>query len=143
MRAAILIFRCRLYLSVMIRYTPIESGVFWNSNLADLRYFDWQSQMAEWAFPDGKSLVRVWFGAADLIVRILDEFPLSTENEAQERHGLVPHNFAYLVEGDPFLTSQSKVWRELDGPVQHYCFLTGNGCMDAITSSTPRFEIIG
>lgn len=143
MRAAILIFRCRVYLSVMIRYTPIDSGVYWNSDLADLRYFDWQSQMAEWAFPDGKSLVRVWFGAADLIVRILNEFPLSTENEARERHGLVPHNFAYLVEGDPFLTSQSKVWRELNGPVQHYCFLTGNGCMDTITSSTPRFEIIG
>ena len=43
---------------------------------------------------------------------MLDEFALSTEDRPSERQGLIGHNFAYVVSGDPFMDIQSKVWLE-------------------------------
>jgi hypothetical protein len=63
----------------MIRYTPIECGVEWESHLADLCSFDWQSKVAEWRIPDEPSVVLKVSFSGPLIVRMLDDFPLSTE----------------------------------------------------------------
>ncbi|PKP92181.1 MAG: hypothetical protein CVT77_09825 [Alphaproteobacteria bacterium HGW-Alphaproteobacteria-16] len=77
-----------------------------------------------------------------VIVRMLDEFPLATEDGLEDRDGLVPHHFAYRVEGDPFLAAQSETWREVYGPLQHYRFITGAGCLDVVANGVPRFAII-
>jgi hypothetical protein len=123
----------------MIRYTPLECGVTWESHLADLRSFNWHANMAEWDFPDGKRILRVSFSGA-VIVRILDDFPLSTESDPEAREGLVRDHFAYLVEGDPFYAAQSADWKAHAGSTKHYRFVTGNACMDIISSSSPTFE---
>lgn len=123
----------------MIRYIPLECGVEWDSHLADLRFFDWQENVAEWDHPDDKRILRVRFFGS-VIVRMLDDFPLSTETSPDEWEGLVSDHFAYQVEGDPFHATQSDTWKAIEGPTQHYRFLTGNGCMDVISSNPPTFE---
>lgn len=126
----------------MVRYFPIESGAPWSdSDHADLRFFDWRSRTAEFCIWNDERTFRVSFDS-DVIARMLDEFPLSTEDNPAERDGLVPHHFAYRVEGDPFCEAQSDAWREVAGPVKHYRFLTGAGCLDVVTGGSPHFEIV-
>lgn len=125
----------------MVHYHPIESGAPWaNSDHADLRLFDWGTGTAEFVVIDDERSIRVSFGR-EVIVRMLDEFALSTEGR-DDYSGLVPHHFAYRVEGDPFFEAQSKIWRDMQGTsLEHYRFITGAGCLDVITSAVPRFAI--
>jgi hypothetical protein len=137
----------------MIRYSPIETPAGWTDpDFADLLSFDWRTSTAEFIFyeretptslgPKSEQILVVTFDAADVIVRMLDEFPLSTESDPKDWEGLVLHHFAYLVEGDPFLTAQSSAWRSMAPNLKHYRFMTGSGCLDVITSATPRFGIL-
>lgn len=102
--------------------------------------FDWIEQTAIWDYPDGERTVKVSF-SGDIIVRILDEFPLCTESDPTQWDGLIAAHFAYRVEGDPFLAAQSEAWVASEGPLSHYRFITGNGCMDVICAHPPQFEI--
>jgi hypothetical protein len=111
---------------------------------SNLLKVDWQVNglAAEFAYPDDDALaVRVSFNRPT-IVRILDEMPLSTENELADVKGLVPHHFAYRVEGAIFAETQSEVWKEVFGPVHHYQFITGWGCMDVVSAGEPTFEVV-
>ena len=84
----------------------------------------------------------VSFPDCPIIVRMLDEFPLSTESDPKDWVGLIPHHFAYRVEGDPFYGAQSEAWHHVEGAPVHYRFLTGAGCLDVITSGRPRFALV-
>ena len=127
----------------MIRYHPIDSCVAWsNSYNADLCSFDWQTNTAKFFSEDDHQTVEVIFAGADVIVRMLDEFPLSTESDPDELEGLIPHHFAYRVEGDPFLEMQSETWRSNERALHHYRFMTGAGCLDVVTSAIPHFTIL-
>lgn len=77
-----------------------------------------------------------------LIVRMLDELPLSTESDPKDWMGLVPHHFAYRVEGDPFFVAQSETWRFIEDSPKHYRFQTGFGCLDVISSGEPEFALV-
>ena len=129
----------------MIRYHPLPFRAPWDrADEADLFRFDWQDNVAIFATHDEAVLVRVLFGN-EPIVRLLDEFALSTEAGGAMSDGLVPHHFAYRVEGDPFLAAQSEVWREHMSPrqpMQHYRFITGNGCLDAVAAQAPTFQVV-
>jgi hypothetical protein len=127
----------------MLHYHPLESCAPWtDSDHADLLRFDWRTGTAEFMMHDDARILTVSFDA-DVIVRMLDEFPLSTESSSAEWSGLVPHHFAYRLEGDPFYEAQSEAWRSVQGsPPRHYRFLTGAGCLDVITVAVPRFGIV-
>ncbi|MGH9647037.1 MAG: hypothetical protein ACRD4E_09500 [Bryobacteraceae bacterium] len=90
---------------------------------------------------DDAHLLRVSFDK-QCIVRILDEMPLSTEEDDTPNEGLVPEHFAYCLEGTAFARLQSRVWRELFKPVTHYQFVTGWACMDVLTAATPAFAVV-
>lgn len=125
----------------MIRFFPIDSGVKWQSHLADLIAFDWHCGTADWEIPgEPPQILSVRFHGS-IIVRLLDEFALSTETTPDEWHGLVKDHFAYRVEGDVFHESQSRAWEQVEGPTQHYLFITGNTCMDVIAANPPSFVI--
>lgn len=129
-------------MKLMKRYYPIDSGAPWtDADRADLLRFDWQTNTAEFIISDDERVMRVSFQSA-VIVRMLDEFPLSTEDNPEDRDGLVPHHFAYRLEGDPFCDAQSETWRDVYGPPKHYRFLTGAGCLDVVTSGVPHFQIV-
>ena len=125
----------------MISYEPIECVTLWtHADDADLVSFDWLTKKAEFVSNvDGAKLVIMFDG--EVIVRMLDELPLSTESEPKDWAGIIPHHFAYRVEGDPFLVAQSDTWQSMEPNLSHYRFLTGSGCLDVVTSATPRFTI--
>jgi hypothetical protein len=81
-------------------------------------------------------------GDGATIVRLLDEMPLSTEQQPTKNEGLVPRHFAYRVEGSNFAETLSKAWKEVHRPVHHYEFTTGSGCMDVLSKAEPSFEVV-
>lgn len=134
--------RARVSLCRMIRFYSIDIEIAFDCARSDLVSFHWLDMAADFRIPDDdKRLLRVSFDA-DAIVRILDEMPLSTESDPATWEGLVPHNFAYRIEGTAFPEQQSSDWREVAGPVKHFRFVTGNGCLDVLTSGGPRFSFL-
>lgn len=135
----------------MIQYIPIESCVAWtNLYNCDLCSFDWQTNTARFLSEDEDQIVAITFGSNDVIVRMLDEFALSTESDPDEWSGIIPNHFAYQVVGDPFLEAQSEIWRDTaenstgaTGTAKHYRFMTGCGCLDVISTTVPQFTILG
>lgn len=71
----------------------------------------------------------------------LTSFYLSTEEHPLDKEGLVPQNFAYLVEGSRFYRSQSDMLPTTLPKARHYRFVTGWTCLDVISMLEPKFEI--
>lgn len=123
---------------------PIDSGVPLAASRSDLVGFHWRANgiSADFALPSDKSQVlRVSFDR-QCIVRLLDEMPLSTEDDDGPNEGLVADHFAYRIEGAMFARTQSSTWKETMGPVSHYQFVTGWGCMDVLSSGEPSFTLV-
>lgn len=87
-----------------------------------------------------ETLLKIHFSHVD-IVRVLDEVFLSTE-ENSEITGLVRYHFAYRVENSHFWNSQSEFYRDLRPDAVHYRFVTGNACLDVITTDEPSFDFV-
>ena len=132
------------YPSCLPRYSPINIGVPLQASLSDLVSFEWSTNgiTADFILPDDDTrLLRVSFDK-QCIVRILDEMPLSTEENDTPNEGLVPEHFAYWLEGAAFARLQSSAWKDGNGPVTHYQFVTGWACMDVLTAATPTFTVV-
>jgi hypothetical protein len=134
--------------SILMKYIPLEVGISIRATASDLRSFTWRTgQCVEAIFyvDDPEYVLRITFDGP-CIVRIVDEFPLSTEHEDGPDEGLVSEHFAYRVEGARFDTSQSETWKTVVGiqigPTCHYRFITGNTCMDVVTPAKPVFTVI-
>lgn len=128
----------------MPRYFPIDAGVSFDCSQSDLLAIKWGTKglSADFILPGVESrTLRVHFKGAT-IVRLLDEMPLSTEQQSTKNEGLVPRHFAYRVEGSTFADAQSEVWKEIHRPVCHYEFITGWGCMDVVSGTEPTFEVV-
>ena len=126
----------------MISYFPIECGIAMNALYSDLLSFDWQEKAADFRiYRDPDHVLRVTFNG-DVIARILDEFPLSIEADHTMITGLVAHHFAYRVEGAAFAEQQSATWKEVIGPVTHFQFVTGSGCLDVLAAASPTFSVV-
>lgn len=128
----------------MPRYDPIQTGFSISAVRSDLLDFDWSPNgiTADFALPDDEAhALRVSFDSP-CIVRLLDEFPLSTEEDDTPCEGLVPDNFAYRLEGARFARVQSATWKEIQAPVTHYQFVTGWTCVDVLSGAEPSFSIV-
>jgi hypothetical protein len=111
------------------------------SDLAALKW-DAKGVVADFILPDDDAhLLRVSFDR-QCIVRVLDEMPLSTENDDTPNEGLVSEHFAYRLEGAAFARLQSDAWKVACGPVMHFRLVTGWGCMDVLTAANPSFAIV-
>ena len=95
--------------------------------------------VADFEIPQDKfSLLRVRFDKA-YIVRVLDEMPLSTEEDSPNQ-GSVREHFAYRVEGARFWNAQSETFKFTHKDAQHYRFVTGGNCLDVIAGAAPVIE---
>jgi hypothetical protein len=84
----------------MPRYSPIDAGVPLKASLSDLASLHWSTNgiVADFVLPDDEAhLLRVSFDR-QCIIRILDEMPLSTEEDDTPNEGLVSEHFAYRLE---------------------------------------------
>ncbi|NPU14936.1 MULTISPECIES: hypothetical protein [Bradyrhizobium] len=127
----------------MPTYFPIDAGVSFACDDSDLLAVNWQRDhlSADFILPGAeKRALRVHFNDAT-IVRLLDEFPLSTEADTKPE-GLASRHFAYRVEGSVFAETQSEAWKLNFHPASHYRFITGWGCMDVLSKAPPRFEVV-
>jgi hypothetical protein len=107
---------------------------------SDLVSFEWSTNgiTADFILPDDDAhLLRVSFDKR-CIVRILDEMPLSTEQNDTPNEGLVSEHFAYWLEGAAFASLQSSAWKEVSAPVTHYQLVTGWACLDVLTAGIRR-----
>lgn len=112
------------------------------SDLRELRWTD-DTVVADFTIPgDEHNVLRVLFANHSVIIRILDEMPLNTENEGAPKEGLVPHHFAYRVEGATFEKTQSETWKFTQHPATHYRFLTGWTCLDVLSAKEPVFQVV-
>jgi hypothetical protein len=128
----------------MPRYEPLDAGVPIKASGSDLVAVRWQMSGigADFSLPDDEAhVLRVSFDRP-CIVRLLDEMALSTEEDETPQEGLVPEHFAYRLVGARFARTQSEVWKDVTGPVAHYQFVTGWGCMDVLSSGSPTFSIV-
>ena len=128
----------------MPKYFPINAGLSFDCVRSDLLAISWKvnSLSADFILPDVEGhVLRVRFNGAT-IVRLLDEMPLSTE-QGTKNEGLVARHFAYRVENSTFADTQSEAWKHVFGPVCHYEFITGSGCMDVLSEAKPSFEVGG
>lgn len=128
----------------MPKYHPIDPGVPIRANESNLIAFHWEMNgiAADFILPtDEARLLRVSFDR-QCIVRLLDEMPLSTEDDDTLDEGLVAGHFAYRIEGASFARLQSATWKEVTGPVTHYRFVTGWGCLDVLSGAAPQFSIV-
>lgn len=128
----------------MASYSPIETGIPIRSSDSDLLTFAWKTNgiVADFILPgDEAHALRVSFDRL-CIVRLLDEMPLSTEDDDTPSEGLLPEYFAYRVEGARFARIQSDAWKESYKPVSHYRFVTGWGCMDVVSGGVPVFSLV-
>ena len=119
-------------------------GIPIGASPSDLASFYWQTNgiIADFFLPDDQvHLLRVFFDR-QCIVRLLDDMPLSTEDDDTRNVGLVPGHFAYRVEAARFASIQSETWMESQDPVTHYRFITGWACMDVLSSASPKFSRI-
>jgi len=125
-------------------YDPIDIGVPLQASRSDLVAFKWAANgiAADFILPDDDAhLLRVSFDKP-CIIRLLDEMPLSTEEDDTPKEGLVPEHFAYRLENAVFARSQSPAWKIGAGPVTHYQFVTGWACMDVLTAAAPQFTFV-
>jgi hypothetical protein len=128
----------------MPKYSPLDAGVPLRASLSDLAALHWETNgiAADFVLPDDDAhLLRVSFDR-QCIIRILDEMPLSTEEDDTPNEGLVPEHFAYLLQGAAFARLQSVAWKEVNAPVKHYQFVTGWACLDVLTSAAPVFATV-
>ena len=126
-------------------YRPIDPGISLKASASDLLDFNWRHDgiSADFALADER-LLRVAFDRP-CIVRLLDEMPLSTEDDGPVS-GLVADHFAYELSGAAFEQLQSEAWKEVwklqSGSVHHFRFITGWGCMDVISPARPTFSVV-
>ena len=128
----------------MSKYQPISVPVPLKASASELVDFRWGTTgvSADFIIPgDDAHLLRVAFDR-QCIVRLLDEMPLSTEDDDGPTVGLVSENFAYIVEDAVFSRTQSDAWKIAVPSATHYRFITGWACMDVLSSSVPSFVLV-
>ena len=123
----------------MPKYEPIDVGVQFGTLLSDIHSIVWnvQKSVLEFYIPDSDEVLTITFGGL-AVVRVLDEFHISTEDNPKDRNGMVPYHFAYRVTGHVLKDIQSVCLRERG---VHYQFITGNGCADVISEQPPCFAV--
>src|ERR1035441_7986665 len=85
---------------LMPRYSPIDAGVPLQASRSDLASLHWSTNgiAADFVLPDDEAhLLQVSFDR-QCIIRILDEMPLSTEEDDTPNEGLVSEHFAYRLQ---------------------------------------------
>lgn len=125
-----------------MKYFPIPTNPNIEAGRSGLVDLSWQlgALIADFIIPNrDEEVLRVWFSSVE-IFRVLDEMPLSTEEDWKVSEGLLRNNFSYRVTGSRFWNSQSDIFL-MTGKYEHYRFVTGGDCLDVISTTSPSFSV--
>jgi hypothetical protein len=128
----------------LAKYKPIKIDTAFKCVNSDMVQLVWRDNgiVSDWVIPgESENLLRVSFERVE-IFRVLDEMPLSTENEETPKEGLVSNHFAYEVEGASFYRQQSGAFCDFFPGLKHYRFITGWTCLDVISNKEPQFSLV-
>ena len=128
----------------MLKFFPIDHGhvIGIINNMVALSWRAPRTTVtADFIHDDLDNWFRVEFESVE-IIRILDDMPLSTEQDWESAEGHVNGHFAYRVEGAHFWLSQSEAFRACYYNSRHYRFLTDETCLDVVSQQAPRFSLI-
>lgn len=128
----------------MPKYIPLAVEPEIEAGLSDLLDFHWNVRgvKATFIIPENPNAALEVSFAGQCIVRLVDEMPLSTEEDDSPNEGLVAQHFAYRVEGALFFRVQSDGFKVVFGPVAHYRFITGWTCLDVVSGAEPIFTTV-
>lgn len=128
----------------MLTYRPIPVPCELKCSSSDLLDFQWRVDgiSATFIIPGREDAVLQVSFAKPAIIRLVDEMPLSTEEDNLPNEGLVANHFAYRVEGSAFFLMQSDAWKLVHAPCTHYRFVTGWTCLDVIAGVEPQFAVV-
>ena len=97
---------------------------------------------ADFLIPDDDDrLLRVVFRSFETF-RVLDEMALSTEEANPSWEGHVPEHLAYRVQDGFFWRMQSEPLRLHHPDLKHYQFVTGDLCLEVLSSGPPALGIV-
>jgi hypothetical protein len=125
------------------KYQTLEQPLAIQTSVSDLLTLTWKGSgiIADFIIPgENQKALRVSFQKTE-IIRILDEMPLSTEEDTKNM-GLVSEHFAYVVEDSLFWTSQSWAFKMVCSKARHYRFITGSNCLDVISNVEPNMSVV-
>ena len=127
----------------MPRYIPIQLKIEIKASASYMVALYWRhrSVVADFAIPDDAfNHLRVSLDKAD-IIRVLDEMPLSTEEDTRN-DGFDRDHLAYRMEEARFWNTQSETFKFTHRDAKHYRFVTGMTCLDVIASSPPLSSVV-
>jgi hypothetical protein len=125
------------------KYQTLEQPLAIQTSGSNLLTLTWKGSgiTADFIIPgECEKALRVHFKKTN-IVRILDEFAISTEEDIRAS-GLVSEHFAYVVEDSLFWKSQSEAFKIVFNKVRHYRFITGWNCLDVISDVEPSMNVV-
>jgi hypothetical protein len=120
-------------------YKPFDLGMdesYLDLDLLTVSWAPWGACL-EFCSVSAKTVLSIAFEGM-VVVRLLDEYHISTEDDPTQRHGIIGNQFSYTVVGHPLMQLQSSALRE-DGA--HYLFLTFNGCADVFSETPPIIAV--
>jgi hypothetical protein len=111
------------------------------SDMVELHWKD-RAIVADFVMPGDEShLLRVQFAHAETL-RVLDEMPLSIQEESNPDVGMVSDHFAYQVEGAAFFEREAHALRHLYPDLKHFRLITGWTCLDVLSQQDPVFSVV-
>jgi hypothetical protein len=125
------------------KYSALDQPIQFKTSLSDLLALTWVKGgiAADFEVPGQQERALRVHVERTLILRVLDEMPLSTEQDGKSE-GLVSEHFAYLVEDSAFFKAQSEAFRICCPKARHYRFITGSTCLDVISDVEPSLEVV-
>jgi hypothetical protein len=125
------------------KYCALEQPLIIQASGSNLLALTWKGSgiIADFIIPgENQKALRVNFQKTE-IIRILDEMPLSNEEDTKKM-GLVSEHFAYVVEDSLFWKSQSEAFKIVFNKARHYRFITGCNCLDVISVVEPSMSVV-
>ncbi|MBP1848524.1 hypothetical protein J2046_006820 [Rhizobium petrolearium] len=126
----------------MPSYVPMEIEPRFSALDLELARSLWTpaQSFVEYICAKTRSNLRIAFQKIE-IMRIVDDLPL-LDLEDEQTSGILQHHFGYVVSDAAFWRANERTIERSVNPMTHYRFITGNSCVDIISSASPHTRVL-
>lgn len=123
-------------------YVALEIEPKFNASDLELARTLWTPQQSflEYICAKTRGNLRIAFQKVE-IIRIIDDFS-TLDLDSTPAKGMVPNHFGYIVTGAAFWNANADTIESGERLMSHYRFITGNSCVDIISSATPHYRVL-